>query len=110
REIRLLHATIGTRMDFYQTVLDCLREIARFSQMLVLRHVGDDEAERVSLCCVRARLELDRFVFHVLNATLALGLRFGEEIRLESALASRGSGVVPGRVHVDGDEHISMVA
>ena len=97
-------------MDFYQAVLDRLRKIARFSQMLVLRHVGDDEAERITLPSVSASLEFDRFVFHVLNATLVLGLRFGQEIRLESAFASCGSRVVPRRVHVDGDKDIAMIA
>src|SRR2546423_14726589 len=59
REIGLLPTAIRARMDIDQASLNRLGQIARFTQMLVLRHVGDDEAERIAFGSVGASLELD---------------------------------------------------
>src|SRR4029077_6862007 len=110
REVRLLHATIRTRMHVDQALLNGLSEIARLAQMLILRHVGDDEAERVALWRVGPSLELHRFVFHILYASLVLRLRLGQEICLESVLARAGGGVASGRIAMDRDENVAMIA
>src|SRR3954462_8551496 len=49
REIRLLHTTIRPGMHVDQSRLDRLGQIARFAEMFILSHIGDDEAEWISL-------------------------------------------------------------
>ena len=48
--------------------LHTLREIARFAQVLVLRHVVNDEAQGIVLRRLCSGLESDGFVFHPLDA------------------------------------------
>src|SRR6185437_7521282 len=46
-EVRLLHAAIGTGMKRSEARLDLLGEIRTLTQVLVLRHVVENEVERI---------------------------------------------------------------
>ena len=95
-------------MHATDAALDQLREFVRLAQVLVLRHVVEDEAERVACARRGIRLELDDLVLHALDAARVLRLGLGEEVRLEAA---RAAGILPagiGRVDVDADEQVGM--
>ncbi len=85
------------------------RELERFPQVLVLRHVGDDEAERIAPGGFGLGLEADRRVLHVGHALFILGLGLGEEEGFESADILRISPAHVRAVDVNGDEQIARL-
>src|SRR5687768_3823575 len=75
--------------------------------MLVLRHVMDDEAQRIILGGLHRRLEPNGFVLHTLHATLVFGLRFGQEICLVSPRIAWPAPAEIGGVDVNREEEIA---
>ena len=106
-ESSLLYATIGSRMHAMQVTLYNSGQVGRLPQMLVLPHVAEDEAKRIVRVGLVVGFELDRRVFHLLDALRVLGSRLGEKVRFETP---RGGGCPPMRVrgvHVDRDENLT---
>ena len=88
-------------------LLNELRQLGRFAQMLVLLHVAEDVAQRVILGEPGIDLESDGLVLHLLDAPGVLGFRLRQEVCLEAAT---GRGVLPiqaRRIHVHGDEEVA---
>src|SRR5690349_21815379 len=96
-------------MKAAESILNRLREIVRLAQVFVLRHVIDYEAEWITFRSVRSSLEFHCFVFHALDTARFLRLRFSEEIRFVSALASACRPSRPGCIHVNRYEEIALV-
>src|SRR5687768_3239139 len=94
-------------MNIDQAELNGLSELTGFAQVLILRHVGDDEAERIAFRSIGTSLELHRFVLHLFDAARVGRFRFGKKIRLEPALPRAGSVAPARRVDVQRDEHVT---
>src|SRR5207248_9545055 len=82
----LLYTAVRPGMHAREPLLNQLGEIARLAKMLVLRHVAQNEVERVALVHVAgAVLELNGLVLHLLDASRVFRFCFGEKVRLEAA-------------------------
>ena len=90
-----------------ESLLNDLGELGRLTQVLVLLHVAENEAEWIVFRHSGAGLEAHGLVLHLLDAPSILRLGLGEKIGLK---ATCGGWVLPSeirRVHVNRDEQVA---